>query len=144
MGLGHGPSALQSPRAIRAHRAGVSGDRRCSSRHRAAAQRFAIGRGDRVFELTFPTSISLHAAASPTRSCSVQLEGVRSGLTRSVAIGFSGAVEGLSAHFHCGIVTTYTLEVGTAADVDDRDHSLSALRAACYLIHERPPDFSSL
>jgi hypothetical protein len=35
-------------------------------------------------------------------------------------VGFSGAVEGLLAHFHCGIVTTYTLEVGTAADVDDR------------------------
>src|SRR6202011_4293756 len=38
--------------------------------------------------------------------------------------------------FHRGVVTTYALEVGAAGDGDNRDHSFSAFRAACCLIHE--------
>src|SRR5260370_40036533 len=38
--------------------------------------------------------------------------------------------------FHRGVFTTYALEVGAAGDGDNRDHLFSALRTACYLIHE--------
>src|ERR1700730_14319520 len=40
------------------------------------------------------------------------------------------------SRFHRGVVTTYALEVGAAGDGDNRDHSFSAFRAACCLIHE--------
>jgi hypothetical protein len=38
--------------------------------------------------------------------------------------------------FHCGVVTTYALQVGVAADCDNRDQSLSAFLAARCSIHE--------
>jgi hypothetical protein len=38
--------------------------------------------------------------------------------------------------FHCGVVTTYALEVGAAGDGDYRYHSFSAFRAARCSIHE--------
>jgi hypothetical protein len=38
--------------------------------------------------------------------------------------------------FHCGVVTTYALEVGAAGDGDNRDHAFSAFLAACCSIHE--------
>ena len=47
--------------------------------------------------------------------------------------------------FHRGVVTTYALEVGVAADCDDGDQSLSAFLAARCSIHEMIlPDYSSL
>ena len=38
--------------------------------------------------------------------------------------------------FHRGVVATYALEVGVAADCDNRGQSLSAFLAARCLIHE--------
>jgi hypothetical protein len=40
------------------------------------------------------------------------------------------------SQFHRWVVTTYALKVGAAGDSDNRDHSFSAFRAACCLIHE--------
>jgi hypothetical protein len=42
--------------------------------------------------------------------------------------------------FHRGVVTTYALKVGVAADRDDRDQSLSAFLAERYFIHEMLPE----
>jgi hypothetical protein len=41
--------------------------------------------------------------------------------------------------FHRGVVTTYTLELGSAGDGDNRDHTFSAFRAPRYSIHEILP-----
>src|ERR1700733_6430759 len=46
--------------------------------------------------------------------------------------------------FHRGVVTTYALEVGAAGDGNNRNHSLSAFRAARYPIHKILPIFSAL
>ena len=43
--------------------------------------------------------------------------------------------------FHRGVVTTDALQVGAARDGDNSGHSLSAFRAARYLIHETLPNF---
>ncbi len=45
--------------------------------------------------------------------------------------------------FRCGVVAADTLQVRTTSDGDNRDHSLSAFRAARYLIHEILPIFSN-
>jgi hypothetical protein len=47
--------------------------------------------------------------------------------------------------FHRGVVTTYALEVGVAADCDNRHQSLTAILATRCSIHEMdPPGYSSL
>jgi len=41
--------------------------------------------------------------------------------------------------FHRGVVTTYTLELGTAGDGNNRDHTFPAFLAARCSIHEILP-----
>jgi hypothetical protein len=58
-------------------------------------------------------------------------------------MGFSGAVGGLFSRFQRGVITTYALEVGATGDRHYRNHTFSAFRAVCCLIHEILPIFPS-
>jgi hypothetical protein len=55
---------------------------------------------------------------------------------RSSSVGFSGGGKRTMGQFHRGVVTTYALEVGVAADCDNRHQSLTAFLAARWSIHE--------
>jgi hypothetical protein len=60
---------------------------------------------------------------------------------RSSSVGFSGGGKRTMGQFHRGVVTTYALEVGVAADCDNRGQSPSAFLAARCSIH---CDYSAL
>src|ERR1700726_1393034 len=75
--------------------------------------------------------------ASPPASA----RGVQSGLSAFLYDWLFRGSERTFRPFRRGVVTTYALENGAAADGDNRDHSLFAIRAARCSIHEILPIF---